>query len=339
MVQEITNHSRILDAIRSADIISELIEKHGGHFAYELDLEVIAYGRNYNGKKVGPYVRLLVYEPGEMVVRQDEWGGNTFYILVDGHLDVYVKKDGSGAENKISELKPGTSFGEMSVLAGVPRNATIRVPPSVKAVVLEVQRPALRLLRKLPKFGQTLDATYRRHGLGRALEDVRQATGNAFTPELLGQLGEAARFVVYGKHHVIFQEGESIDRVLLLKSGWVRRARGVAFDQTAVDTLVGVDESIAVDFLGAGNCLGLEGAAAGSHWRYTATAMARTEALEVSVPHLRSNPALRDTLARTFRNSPGPTTTRGSKPGRTRAPWPPPRKRSRPASLTARTCS
>ena len=88
MAHEITNHAKILDAIRSVNLIDELVETHNGQFTYELDLEVIAYGRNYTGKKVGPYVNLLVYDPGEEIIREGEWGGNTFYILVDGKLDV-----------------------------------------------------------------------------------------------------------------------------------------------------------------------------------------------------------------------------------------------------------
>lgn len=65
MPKEIKKHQTVLEAIRSVDIISDLLEKHDGHFTYELDLEVIDYGRNYNGKKFGPYVHLYEYEAGE----------------------------------------------------------------------------------------------------------------------------------------------------------------------------------------------------------------------------------------------------------------------------------
>src|SRR2546423_1732667 len=87
MPKEIKKHKTVLDAIRSVDIISDLLEKHEGHFEHELDLEVIAYGRNYNGKKVGPYVHLYEYGAGEEVIREGDWGGNTFLITVAGHLD------------------------------------------------------------------------------------------------------------------------------------------------------------------------------------------------------------------------------------------------------------
>ena len=185
MPQVITNQDTLIEAVKQLDLTSELFEEQNGKPKYDKDLEVIVKGRDYaNGKKVGPYVRLINYEAGEEIMRQGEWGGNTFYIAVNGILDVWVQ-DKTGARHKISELPPGTCFGEMSVLAGVERNATITVPSGGKATVLEIDRPALRLLRKLPKFGQTLDNTYRAHGFGRVLQDLSQAMAG---PTIASQL-------------------------------------------------------------------------------------------------------------------------------------------------------
>lgn len=301
MPKEIKKHKTVLAAIESVDIISELLEKHEGHYQYELDLEVIAYGRNYNGKKVGPYVHLYEYGAGEEVIRQGDWGGNTFYITVDGRLDVYVRDRDTDEDRKVGEISPGVSFGEMSILAGVPRNATIRVPEGARAQVLEVTRPALRLLRKLPKFGQMLDANYRKHGLGRTLIDVQHATGESFPQPLLDRLGRSARFMVYAKHHVLFREGDLIDRVIFVKNGWVRRVRGLGYGGVRGDLLVeGLTDDVGVDFLGAGNCLGLEGVGGDGRWAYTAVVLQRTEVLEVALPPLRADPELRDTLVRSF---------------------------------------
>src|SRR5262249_21966097 len=136
--------------------------KQNGHYEHELDLEIIVFGRNYNGKQVGPYVRLLDYDPGEVIMREGEWGGNTFYIVVAGRAEVYV-----GARNrrtKIAEVTPGLQFGVMSVLAGERRNSTVLAPHDQGVRVLEIQRPALRLLKKLPNFGETLDNEYNEHG-------------------------------------------------------------------------------------------------------------------------------------------------------------------------------
>ena len=70
MPQEIQKRATVLDAIKSVGAIADITAQHDGHFEHEIDLEVIVYGRNYNGKKVGPYVRLLVYSNGEEVMRE-----------------------------------------------------------------------------------------------------------------------------------------------------------------------------------------------------------------------------------------------------------------------------
>jgi len=159
MPREVTDKEAILAALKSLELTSELFIEVNGKLKNANDLEVIVEGKvNATGKRVGPYVRLLTYDSGEAIMRQGEWGGNTFYISVNGALDVYIGEP-SGEQRKINRLAPGTCFGEMAVLAGVERNATITVPNHEVATVLEVTRPALRLLRKLPKFGQELDAT------------------------------------------------------------------------------------------------------------------------------------------------------------------------------------
>jgi Fe-S-cluster-containing dehydrogenase component/CRP-like cAMP-binding protein len=304
MPHEITNHSAILDAIGRSGIISELVEKDDGHFKYELDLEVIVYGRNYTGKKVGPYAHLLVYEAGEEIISQGDWGGNTFFIGVEGDLDVYVR-DQSGQQKWVDKQKPGKSFGEMSVLAGVPRNATIMVPAGGRATVLKVERPALRLLRKLPTFGQTLDETYRRNGLRRTLDDVRQVAVDAFSPELTARLGEAAQFKIYSKHHVLFRAGEPCAHLFFIRNGWLKRVRDPSTDGGRASDAALDSEDEGADFFGAGNCLGLEGLDAERTWKHTTTLLARTEILEVAIAHIRADQNLRDTLLRLFSGADG----------------------------------
>ena len=60
--------------------------------------------------------------------------------------------------------------------------------------MLAVDRPALRLLRKLPKFGDALEATYREYGLKRILEDLNQASVGAFSAPEMKKLEEISSF-------------------------------------------------------------------------------------------------------------------------------------------------
>ena len=299
MPREITDRGRVVEAVQNLSLTAELFEEQNGKQKYGTDLEVIVQGRDYgNGKRVGPYVRLLAYDSGEEIMRQGEWGGNTLYIAVEGSLDVYVRE--VGGQRRIGGLEPGACFGEMALLAGVERNATVKVPDGQSAVVLEVTRPALRLLRKLPKFGVKLDETYRAHGFGRVLEDLALISDKPVGQALADELKRSARYMVYGKNHVLCKEGEPIDRLILIKSGWVRRACGVPFHATAPEVVMGVSESIGVDFLGAGNCLGLEGLQRSEAWKYSASLMARSEVLEVPLAAFSSDPHLREQLLATF---------------------------------------
>ena len=296
MPREAPNQEALIEAVKNLPLTAELFDEQNGKQKYASDLDVIVRGRDYgNGKRVGPYMHLLTYDAGEVIMHQGEWGGNTFYIAVSGVLDVLIN-DAGGGMRKISQLQPGTCFGERALLAGVERNATISVPAGETATVIEVTRPALRLLRKLPRFGQALDETYRAHGFSRVLEDLSQAMRDPLNEELVNKLREISKFVVYGKHHVLCEEKTPVDKIYLVHSGWVRRSRGLSFDAESAGIVMGVGASIGVDFLGAGNVLGLEG----DVWKYSASLMARSEVLEVPVAPLAADPDLRNRLVRAF---------------------------------------
>lgn len=304
MPREITHHGEVTEAIRRSGIIAELVDEHQGHVEHELDLELMVYGRDYAGKKVGPYARLFVYGAGEEIIREGLWRGNTFYILVDGELDVCINNELE------AKLRPQDPFGEMSMLSGQPSNATVLVPAGAEATVLEIQRPALRLLRKFKKFGNVFEEKYRRHGLERTLFEVEEATGKPFGAELLEKLKEAARFMVYANDHILFQEGNEIDKLIFINNGWVRRvrisdpdlARSMASQPMLADMVMELGDNVGMDYLGAGNWLGLERIFSNDQtsWKYTATIMARTEVLELEISHLQANPALVQMVSECF---------------------------------------
>src|SRR5256884_4710284 len=202
----------------------------------------------------------------------------------------------------MGELPPGTCFGEMSVLAGIDRKARVEVPAGDAATFLELTLRSLSLLRKLPKFGQAFDSTYRSHGLNRVLEDLTRAIPAPTNHEIVNRLEQIGKFMVYGKPHLLCEEGKPADKIILIKSGWVRRIRGIRFNAAEKGIAVGVGKSIGADFLGAGNCLGLESIAAGSNWKYTASVMARTEVLEVPIELLSSDPVWCDQVIQAFSN-------------------------------------
>jgi Fe-S-cluster-containing dehydrogenase component/CRP-like cAMP-binding protein len=285
MPKENKSRREVLDAIKSLPSLASLLSTHDGHFDYELDLEVTVYGRNYRGKNVGPYIRLYSYEPDENIIVEGDWGGNTFFLSVEGVADVYVTAP-NGQQVKVAELQPGTLFGEMSVLAGLPRNATIKAPPGRTTKLLEIQRPALRLLRKLTKFSEALDDSYRRHGSNVTLEDLGLLTG--LSKELVKELTNISTFRVFAKNHTLFREGDQTNRIYIFKQGWLKRRQGATLHLDAQS----------VDYLGRGFVFGLEGITTNQVWPYTVTLMSRAEVLEISINKLRQAVNLRDQFGR-----------------------------------------
>ena len=85
----------------------------------------------------------MPYPAGGTVVRQrDE--GDSLFLVASGSVEVSVRAPGGSAQT-LATLGPGDYFGEMSLLTGAPRSATIRAVQETSLVILrkEALRPLL----------------------------------------------------------------------------------------------------------------------------------------------------------------------------------------------------
>jgi small-conductance mechanosensitive channel len=80
-------------------------------------------------------VRVQSYAAGEYPVRQGEEGGS-FYIIKRGSVDVLVEKP-SGESAVVATLGAGNFFGEMSLLTGAVRTASIRVKDDADFILID----------------------------------------------------------------------------------------------------------------------------------------------------------------------------------------------------------
>lgn len=83
----------------------------------------------------------LTGEPGSTLMRQGDIG-SSLIVLVDGTVTVSVAD--SGSERDLATLGAGEVVGEMSLLTGAPRTATVTARSAVTA--LEVDRSAMQPL-------------------------------------------------------------------------------------------------------------------------------------------------------------------------------------------------
>jgi Cyclic nucleotide-binding domain len=70
------------------------------------------------------------YPRGTAIIRQGD-PGDAFYVLVDG--SVQVTRDGA----HLADLRTGDSFGEVALISGQPRNATVSAAEDIRAYRLE----------------------------------------------------------------------------------------------------------------------------------------------------------------------------------------------------------
>jgi hypothetical protein len=80
-------------------------------------------------------LRLVTYEPGDIVVAEGEPGDGLF-ILTSGRVKAFVR-DAVGHFGKVRELTDGDFFGEISFLQSKPRTATITAASRCEMLILD----------------------------------------------------------------------------------------------------------------------------------------------------------------------------------------------------------
>ncbi|TDT71590.1 cyclic nucleotide-binding protein [Hypnocyclicus thermotrophus] len=75
-------------------------------------------------------IRVLRYGKGEIIVKEGE-EGDSFFIIQSGIVDIFINN------RKIANLKKGDFFGEMSLLTGNKRNATVVATTDLELLVLD----------------------------------------------------------------------------------------------------------------------------------------------------------------------------------------------------------
>jgi len=117
----------------------------------------------------------LIYAPfahGEAITRQDAVA-NWLYVMTEGEAEVRVAF--SGLTRIVGALHAGDYFGEMGLMTGEPRTATIVALTDVKCYRLS-KEVFEGILRRRPEIAEEISATlaHRRAGLDAAREEVSE---------------------------------------------------------------------------------------------------------------------------------------------------------------------
>lgn len=135
-------------------------------------------------------IRTRPYEAGKVVIREGE-DGDSVFIIAKGKADVTVGAS-TGMDRSVATLGPGNYFGEMSLLTGARRSATVRVLEDSELLV--VDKAAFReILVANPQVAERLSETLSRRQLELEAERAKGSVpgslqAQAWANQLLGRI-------------------------------------------------------------------------------------------------------------------------------------------------------
>ena len=95
-----------------------------------------------------------IYEPGDAIIRQGE-EGSSMYIIVEGLVNVLIDFKGDLQQKQVAQIGPGQFFGEMSLLTGESRTATVIA--NLTTVAYELSKRSLEsVFEKHPELAKTI---------------------------------------------------------------------------------------------------------------------------------------------------------------------------------------
>jgi CRP-like cAMP-binding protein/Fe-S-cluster-containing hydrogenase component 2 len=157
---------------------------------------------------------LRQYAPGDRITTEGSFG-NTFFVLTSGTVGVTLGPEGQ----RLATLGQGSFFGEMTLISGLPRNATVTALEPCQ--VIEIPRRAFELWMKKPgPFRNTMDQTYIERGLGNHLRTIPDFAD--LDAGIVRELVKQVRLRIFSKDEVIVREGDDADSFYLIREGYVR---------------------------------------------------------------------------------------------------------------------
>lgn len=120
-------------------------------------------------RELADALRAAPFSAGEVITRQGT-EAHWLFLLASGHVSVRVSVEG-GLEHEVNRLGPGSFFGEMSLMTGAPRAATVVALTDV--VCYRLHRTALEpVLRRRPALARDIAAVLARRRA--QLDDMRE---------------------------------------------------------------------------------------------------------------------------------------------------------------------
>ena len=203
-------------------------------------------------------------KPGDVVFHRNDYT-NSFFSILDGEVDIQVNPDDP---REVVTLKAGQFFGEMGLISGRRRTATViaRTP----CLLLEVPRNTMiRLQRSMPEVKRVIDEVA-------IVRQIRTYLAPRADEALLQQVVKASSVVVCKPNDVLIEEGAEDDSVYLIRTGSVTVSRKLG------------GRDIVLSYIPAGNYVGEMALLTKARRNATVKASVATEAIKIDSASFRS---------------------------------------------------
>jgi CRP-like cAMP-binding protein/thioredoxin reductase/Fe-S-cluster-containing hydrogenase component 2 len=201
---------------------------------------------------------------GAVVFRRNDYT-NSFFSILDGEVDIQVNP---ADPKEVVTLKAGQFFGEMGLISGRRRTAT--VVARTNCLLLEVPRNAMiRLERSVPEVKRVIDEVA-------IVRQIRTYLAPRADESLLDQVVKSSTVVSCKPNDVLIEEGAEDDSVYLIRTGSVTVSR----------KLNGRD--IVLSYVAAGNYVGEMALLTHAKRNATVKASVATEAIKLDSAAFRS---------------------------------------------------
>lgn len=157
--------------------------------------------------------KLHVMNKGDTVFARNDYT-NSFYTILRGSVQILVDPED---DTRRIEIGPGNFFGEMSLISGRRRSATVLAGDG--AVLIETpRRSTVKLINSVDAVRRVIDEAF----IGRA---IQSQIAPGIDQALLADLVENATVERFDANQVLFSEGDAGDALHLIRSGSVTVSR------------------------------------------------------------------------------------------------------------------
>jgi CRP-like cAMP-binding protein/thioredoxin reductase/Fe-S-cluster-containing dehydrogenase component len=200
-----------------------------------------------------------IFNKDEEVFRKDQHG-DSFWNVIEGKVGVISPHD----PEKIYTLPQGHFFGEMGLISGRKRAATVRSLEN-KTVLLETKRnQILKLMGASPSLKKAIDSIF-------FLRILKTSVFPSADAKDLTKIVHNSEQVSFNKGAILFNEGEPGDALYIILKGSIKISKK---DKNGVD--------VAQTYISAGNYVGEMALVSNDMRSATASAAVRCETLKIT---------------------------------------------------------